>query len=157
MILAKNFHSKGGVLGGGGVHFRELFGALWPNRRPLCRIRHMGDQKPMGFCIFYQHDCDRGVIFCNVMAKNPWLFAYLSITTATGVLVSAMRFRKSNGFFAHFALPCLLPKGDTQPKAKICSKREDLVFAVTTFGSLLTISKNQISCGRPKYDRNVKI
>ena len=35
-------------------------------------------------------------------------------------------------------------------KAKILSKRKDLVFAVTTFGSLLTISKNQISCRMPK-------
>ena len=76
---------------------------LWPNQRPLCRIRHMGDQKPMGFCIFYEHNCDRGVSFCNVMAKNPWLFAYLSITTATGVSVSAMRLRKTNGFL-HISL-----------------------------------------------------
>ena len=149
----------------------------------------------MAFCIPSHYNCDRGISFCNAIAKNQ-------------------------RFFAYFALPCLLPKGDTQPKAKICSKRQDLVFAVTlleacwqspktkypaegqnmiqtwrfsvccdhfwktadklqkpnilpktkiwskdedlvfaviTFGSLLTTSKNQISCRRPKYDPNLKI
>ena len=91
-----------------------------------------------------------------------------------GVSVSAMWWPKTHGFLQTFTLQlrqgcqflqcdgeklmgfciflfiCLLPKADTQPKAKICSKREDLGFAVITFGSLLIISKNQISCRRPK-------
>jgi len=117
----------------------------------------MGDQKPVGFCIFYQHNCDRGVSFCNVMAKNPWLFAYLSITTATGVSVSAMRLPKTHGFL-HISLylaGCQNP--DILPKPKICSKHENLPFAVITFGRLLATSKNQISCRKPKYAPNKKI
>ena len=63
----------------------------------------MGGQKPMGFYIFWHHDCDRGVIFCNAIAKNPWVFAYVSITTAIGVSVFAMRLPKTNGFL-HISL-----------------------------------------------------
>ena len=66
--------------------------------RPLCRNRHMGGQKPIGFCIFWHHDCDRGVSFCNAIAKNPWVFAYFSITTAIGVSVFAMRLPKTHRF-----------------------------------------------------------
>ena len=58
----------------------------------------MGGQKPMGFCKYWHYDCDRGVIFCNAITKNPWVFAYFSITTAIGVSVFAMRLSKPRVF-----------------------------------------------------------
>ena len=51
-----------------------------------------------------------------------------------------------------------IPLNEIHPKTKIGSRHENLIVAVTTFGSPLAISKNQIiSCRGQKYLPNVKI
>ena len=51
-----------------------------------------------------------------------------------------------------------IPLNKIHAKTRIGSKHENPIVAVTTFGSPLAISKNQIiSCWEPKYCPNVKI
>ena len=66
---------------------------LIAHMRQGCQFLQCDSQKPIVFCIAQHFNCDRGIRFCNAIAKNQWLFAY-------------------------FALPCWLPKARYPAKAE---------------------------------------
>jgi len=95
----------------------------------------------------------------DIIPKAKICSKHENLRFAVTTFGSLLAISKSKAYHPHtvhrpFVWWCPLQKPDIMPKAKICSKHENLSFAVTTFGRLLATSKSQISCRWPKYGPN---